>query len=141
MLKNDENISSEDHIYERNEKYIDELQSFLFTDWKKKNQKIKRIVETGNFSASKDIVPWYIILPFQRSKRIWDIFVCLCCIISLFLITIDISWNTECITIDKGEWVQQVYNFFTTVFFLDIGSSFITAKLDERNNYISKKNR
>ena len=38
MSKNDENISSEDHIFDRNEKYIDELQSFLFTDWKKKNE-------------------------------------------------------------------------------------------------------
>jgi hypothetical protein len=124
-----------EELYENNLKYIDNLQQYLFTDWKLKNEKINKILTTGNYN-SKIKVPWYIILPYQRSKRIWDILICLCCIISLSLVTIDLSWNIECMTINKGTQFFSIYYILTVFFYIDIFASFFTAKLDEMNTFV-----
>jgi hypothetical protein len=124
----------ENELIERNTKYIENIKLHLFTNIKLKIDKMQKIVQTGNFNSTLK-VPWYIILPNQRRKRLWDILVCLCCIISLSLVTIDISWNIECMSKDRGYSSDILYTTLSVIYFIDILLSFITAKLDKNNNY------
>lgn len=113
---------------------LDSLQTFLFTNLKEKEKKIKLIIKTGNFNASKDRPPWYIILPNQRSKRFWDIFVCLAGILNVLMVTIDVSWNFECF-IGNINTISITYTIFTTLFLMDIFFNCFTAYLDDKNIY------
>jgi hypothetical protein len=118
-----------------NKQILDGLKSFLFTDWKKKDKKIKRIIVTGNFNASKDNPPWYIILPRQRAKIIWDIFASLAGVLNGLIVIVDMCWNFECF-VDNYKSIRNMYAFFTTIFFLDILFNSLTAFLDKRNMYV-----
>jgi hypothetical protein len=116
------------------------LKAFLFTDWKKKEEKIKKIIITGNFNASKDRPPWYIILPKQRGKLIWDIFASLSGVVHGLIVIVDMCWNFECF-LDNFQTIQNVYAFFTIIYFLDIILNSLTAFLDDRNMYVYSLNR
>ena len=118
-----------------NQEMLNGLKAFLFTDWKQKEKKINRIIITGNFNASKDTPPWYVILPKQRGKTIWDIFVSLAGVLNGLLIVVDICWNFECFIADLTT-VHSVYAFFTGLFFLDIIFNSVTAYLDDKNMYV-----
>jgi hypothetical protein len=111
------------------------LKSYLFTDWKQKENKINRIIITGNFNASKDNPPWYLLLPKQRGKTIWDIFVSLAGVLNALIIVVDICWNFECFLSDLRT-VHAVYSFFTVIFLLDIIFNSVTAFLDDKNMYV-----
>lgn len=114
-----------------NSKCIENLQNALFTNWLYKNEKIKNIIKTGNFNAAKDKPPIYIILPNSRTKRLWDIFVCLTCIVFLLVITVDVSWNVECF----NPSLKNIYTPITIIFWIDIAMNCITAYLDDKNIY------
>lgn len=117
-----------------NEELIDGLKNQLFTNWKEKERKINLIIKTGNFNASKDNPPWYIILPNQRSKRLWDIFVSLAGVINVLMVAVDVSWNFECWLDDMGP-IQIVYTVFTVLLIADIVFTCFTAYLDNKNIY------
>jgi hypothetical protein len=117
-----------------NEELIDGLKNQLFTNWKEKERKINLIIKTGNFNASKDNPPWYIILPNQRSKRFWDIFVSLAGVINVLMVAVDVSWNFECWLDDMGP-IQIVYTVFTVLLIADIVFTCFTAYLDNKNIY------
>jgi CRP-like cAMP-binding protein len=102
-------------------------------NWKETERRINLVIKTGNFNASKDKVPFYIILPNQRSKRIWDIFISLASVVNICIVTIDIGWNFECFT--DMQTVSALYLIFTVVFFIDILFGCITAYLDDKNIY------
>jgi hypothetical protein len=117
-----------------NEELLDGLKNQLFTNWKEKERKINLIIKTGNFNASKDNPPWYIILPNQRSKRLWDIFVSLAGVINVLMVAVDVSWNFECWLDDMGP-IQIVYTIFTVLLIADIVFTCFTAYLDNKNIY------
>jgi hypothetical protein len=118
-----------------NEETLNVLKSYLFTDWKLKEKKINRIIITGNFNASKDNPPWYLLLPKQRGKTIWDIFVSLAGVLNALVIVVDICWNFECF-LSSLATIHAVYSFFTVIFFLDIVFNSLTAFLDDKNMYV-----
>jgi len=120
---------------EWNEVYLNDLENIIFTDLNRKKYKIKKIMETGNFNAAKDIPPWYIILPNQQSKKLWDILNCMVCIVSILMVTSDIAYNFECITNDNGDSIHNLYILFFVISIIDIVICCVTAYLDERNNY------
>jgi hypothetical protein len=115
-----------------NEEYLNNLKNFLFTDSRNKERKIRKILLSGNFNASKDKVPWYIILPKQRSKVIWDIFVSLVGVLSVMVVIVDISWNFECFVEDINK-IYFIYSIFTIIFVVDMIFKSLTAYLNERN--------
>ena len=117
-----------------NENLLEGLKHQLFTNWKEKERKITLIIKTGNFNASKDNPPWYIILPNQRSKRLWDIFVSLAGVINVLMVAVDVSWNFEC-WLDDMTMIQVVYTLFTTLLITDIVFTCFTAYLDNKNIY------
>jgi hypothetical protein len=136
MKKEDTEIKKEEQIVSvvNNDELINSLRMNLFMDWKEKEKRINLIMKTGNFNASKDTVPFYIILPNQRTKRIWDIFISLASVVSLLYVTIDIGWNYECF-VDDMSTIKNLYTVFAVLFCMDIFFNCITAYLDDKNIY------
>ncbi len=127
---------ADEEIYEvDNELMLESLNSFIFTNWKEKERKINRIIQSGNFNASKDRPPWYVILPRQTSKRFWDIFIAVIGVANAVLVNADVSWNFECF-VDNTDIIYLSYAIITVFLLVDIFFSCVTAYLDEKNLYV-----
>lgn len=119
-----------------NRKKIENLKLSLYHNIEEKKKCVKYIIESGNYDTKDRSVPWYIILPNSKCKRIWDFFVTFFLLYSLILIPIDIAWNIECFTSDNGDFFKLTYTICTIIFCFDLGLMFITAIIDDKNKYI-----
>ena len=114
---------------------VETLKDLLFSDVKRKNDKIQLINQTGNFDIAKENPPWFIILPNGQFRKTWDAISFMSNMYIIIIMPIDIAWNTEC-------FAANVYIFtalYHTMFFImvmELLLNMITAILDEKNNYI-----
>ena len=113
-----------------------ELKEYIFVDVKAKRDKILYMCNSGNFDTRRPPPPFYIILPNSRTKIFWDVFICLLTVWNLVIVPIDIGWNVECFTLDKGATNQKIYTISSVVFFVDFIINFITAVLSAKNEYL-----
>ena len=115
---------------------IEILKKKLFIDPLSKISKLKLIRETGNFNIAKQIPPVYIILPNSSYKKMWDTFIFIVIFYSIIIIPLDIGWNLDCFTYNNAQNFKSLYLASTIIFFFDMSLCFITAVLDDKNNYI-----
>lgn len=118
-----------------NIKFLEDLENLIFSDISMKKFKIGKIMETGNFNAAKDVVPWYIILPNQKSKKLWDILNCVSCIFNILVCISDMGFNFECLTSINYSTILKFYYVCFVLSVIDFVFNCFTAYLDERNNY------
>ncbi len=130
-----ERQGDEKEVLVDNTEMLDRLNSFIFTDWKEKERKINRIIQSGNFNASKDNPPWYVILPKQTTKRFWDIFMSVIGMVNAILMNADLSWNFECF-VENISMIYTIYLVISILFLIDIFLNCVTAYLDEKNLYV-----
>jgi hypothetical protein len=130
-------ISKEDELLKINNGRMNELEQSLYTNYEKKNEIINYIIKSGNFDTRNRDIPFYLILPNSNIKRLWQFIVFMFLMYFVFLIPIDIGWNFECITKDKGELLKKTILLCSLVFFIDIVLNFLSAYTNDRNQYVT----
>lgn len=120
-------------------KFIEEkVEKLIYENPDEKKIKIKQILQDGNFDAGISVKPWFILLPNQKLKQIWDIFICIWIILSLLLVPINLGWNVECINNNNGESLHKLSIATSFFFFFDIGINCITGYINESKIYVFK---
>lgn len=117
-------------------KIEEDINFCLFEDPIQKSKKIELISKTGNFDAGKKTKPWYIILPNQKTKKLWDIFICFWVIFSLIICPINIGWSQICFAPVNNDILNNIATSSTIFFFFDVLLNCFTSYMDEKRVYI-----
>jgi len=118
---------------------LDQIRKTLFHDYDAKIEKIGFINKTGNYSCKADLrpIPWYIFMPNGTFRFFWNLFVFVLAAYVLIIVPVDIAFNLDCVFVkDNGESLHLIYLLSSLVMMIDILLNFVTARLDDRMEFV-----